>query len=381
MIKFYNISKTSMLRDMCNINNIPFNIDESYDLYEYHLYARNEQITPEKAFEEIDWEFIKRNNKKLIITHIQIYHLSVFEELLYYYIQKYNCKDNVWWYSFNPYEVTNKKFNIAFLDPISHTSMDHELSCIKWLKGLDVNHRKLKDIKLLELKEADKYYIATNRTHTASRVLTNHLLNKKDLIKNGYYSFLAYQTKKNYKTAKESYLRDFCSHNLKNYGVDTEEVCLDVFKNHTLDLEDLKSPMLSLDSIEEFYKKSLVSLVTESIVTNSDMFLTEKTQMALIYGRPFLIVGNKHSLRFLKRYYGFKTFDYIFDESYDNCDNFIERTIKVVEELDKFCSLPFSKAKEKVESITHILQHNRKIYNMLDRSHLLQKMLTKVMEG
>src|SRR6056300_770478 len=120
MIRFYNISQTSMLRDMCSIRNIPFDIDESYDLYEYHLYLHNEQITPEKAFEEIDWEFIKRNNKKLIITHTHIYHLSVFEELLNYYVCKYNCKDNVWWYSFNPYEVSNKKFNIAFLDPITH---------------------------------------------------------------------------------------------------------------------------------------------------------------------------------------------------------------------------------------------------------------------
>lgn len=381
MIKFYNISKTSMLRDMCNISNTPFDIDESHDLYEYHLYAYNEQITPEKAFEEIDWEFIKRNNKKLIITHIQIYHLSVFEELLSYYIQKYNCKDNVWWYSFNPYEVTNKKFKIAFLDPISHVSMEHDINTINWLKGIDVSYKKINEVAFCNLKKADKYYLSTNRTHIASRVLTNHLLNKKDLIKYGYYSFLAYQTKKNYKIIKDSYLHDFNSHNLESYGIDTEEVCLDVFKNHVLDREDLKSPMLTLDSIREFYEKSLICLVTESLVTNSDMFLTEKTQMALVYGRPFLIIGNKHSLRFLKKYYGFKTFESVFDESYDNCDSFIERTIKVIEELDKFCSLPFSKAKEKIENLTDILEHNRKVYADLNRSFLLQNMLTKVMEG
>jgi len=381
MIRFYNISQTSMLRDMCSIRNIPFDIDESYDLYEYHLYLHNEQITPEKAFEEIDWEFIKRNNKKLIITHTHIYHLSVFEELLNYYVCKYNCKDNVWWYSFNPYEVSNKKFNIAFLDPITHVNMEIDIVTIKWLKGIDVSYKKINEVEFCDLEKADKYFISTNRKHTASRVLTNHLLNKKNLIKHGYYSFLPYQTKKNYKTIKDSYLQDFNSNNLESYGIDIEEVYLDAFKNHVLDREDLNSPMLTLDSIREFYEKSLVCLVTESLVTNSDMFLTEKTQMALVYGRPFLIIGNKHSLRFLKKYYGFKTFESIFDESYDNCDSFIERTIKVVEELNKFCSLPFSKAKEKIENLTEVLNHNRKVYEGLNSSFLLQKMLTKVMEG
>jgi len=277
--------------------------------------------------------------------------------------------------------VSNKKFNIAFLDPITHVNMEIDIVTIKWLKGIDVSYKKINEVEFCDLEKADKYFISTNRKHTASRVLTNHLLNKKNLIKHGYYSFLPYQTKKNYKTIKDSYLQDFNSNNLESYGIDIEEVYLDAFKNHVLDREDLNSPMLTLDSIREFYEKSLVCLVTESLVTNSDMFLTEKTQMALVYGRPFLIIGNKHSLRFLKKYYGFKTFESIFDESYDNCDSFIERTIKVVEELNKFCSLPFSKAKEKIENLTEVLNHNRKVYEGLNSSFLLQKMLTKVMEG
>ena len=61
---------------------------------------------------------------------------------------------------------------------------------------------------------------------------------------------------------------------------------------------------------------SLLYLVTETVATGRRLHLTEKTFKPIALGMPFIIVGTRGSLKYL-RSYGFRTFEGIWDESYD----------------------------------------------------------------
>lgn len=385
MINFFCITKESMIRDICDFVDIEYNETESAVLYELFLYVKNDEQSTVDILEQVDWKFIKENNKKLIITHRVVYHLKFFKEAILDYIKRYDCKDNVLWYSFNPYEANDKDVNVIFFDPINHVNFEMDLLAKERNDkvGGICKFKKITDFTFKTFEKSDKYFISTNKRHASYRVLSNHLLNRKDLINKGYYSFYPRQ-KEWYDDEVEKEWLDYFSENkevLERNNITIEQVQEDVSKNYILDSEAIKGLWLQLESIESFYEKSLIAHVTESIANDSEMYITEKTYIPILTGRPFLVIGNKHLLRFLKNYYGFKTFDKIFDESYDNETCQITKTIKVTDELEKFCSLPLSKAKEKVESIKHILEHNRKICDNMDRTLLFKKTLTKIIEG
>lgn len=383
MISFFNISEYSMIKDVFDFEKITYKIDESATLYELCLHSNNIQVDP-KILEKVDWNHIKKNNKKLIITHRSVYHLDVFKESLKYYINKYDCKKNVYWYTFNPYEVNDKDINTAFLDPLNHVNLEMDLLAKERNEKVGgCSFKKITDFPFRTFDNADKYFISTNKRHASFRVLSNHLLNKKNLIEKGYYSFYPKQDEVFDDEIEKEWINYFENNKevLKKHNISIKDLQKDVKKNHILDPEAVRGLWLQLTSIQTFYEKSLIAHVTESLANDSEMYITEKTYIPLLMGRPFLIIGNRHILRFLKQYYGFKTFSKLFDESYDDEVCEIKKTIKITEELDKFCSLPLTKAKEKVESINDVLEHNRHVCEKQDRIFLFKKTLKKVIEA
>ena len=81
---------------------------------------------------------------------------------------------------------------------------------------------------------------------------------------------------------------------------------------------------------------SLLYLVTETVATGRRHHLTEKTFKPIALGMPFIIAGTRGSLKYL-RSYGFRTFEHIWDESYDLAEDDvrIERIGNLLSSLDK----------------------------------------------
>jgi hypothetical protein len=81
---------------------------------------------------------------------------------------------------------------------------------------------------------------------------------------------------------------------------------------------------------------SLLYLVTETVATGQRHHLTEKTFKPIALGMPFVIVGTKGSLEYL-RSYGFRTFEGIWDESYDLAEDDvrIQRIASLLRSLDE----------------------------------------------
>ena len=102
--------------------------------------------------------------------------------------------------------------------------------------------------------------------------------------------------------------------------------------------------------------ESLLYLVTETVATGQRLHLTEKTFKPIAMGMPFVIVGTKGSLAYLREY-GFQTFEGIWDESYDDADDDvrIERIASLLRSLDE---LPAEAKQELFEQCIPVIEHN-----------------------
>ena len=102
--------------------------------------------------------------------------------------------------------------------------------------------------------------------------------------------------------------------------------------------------------------QSLLYLVTETVATGRRHHLTEKTFKHIALGMPFVIVGTRGSLEYL-RSYGFRTFEGIWDESYDFAEDDvrIERIASLLRSLDE---LPVTAKQELFEAAHEVIEHN-----------------------
>ena len=97
-------------------------------------------------------------------------------------------------------------------------------------------------------------------------------------------------------------------------------------------------------------------VVTETVYDDQRIHITEKTFKPIVLQQPFLIVGNRGALRYL-RDYGFQTFGKIWDEGYDDLDH--EHRIGAVADICKdITSWSESQRKQAQQEITDVVRHN-----------------------
>jgi hypothetical protein len=83
-------------------------------------------------------------------------------------------------------------------------------------------------------------------------------------------------------------------------------------------------------------KNSLVYVPTETVYFGQRTHITEKTFKAIALEMPFVLIAPAGSLEYLREY-GFKTFDSVFDESYDQEQDDLKRlelATKLLKDLD-----------------------------------------------
>ncbi len=112
--------------------------------------------------------------------------------------------------------------------------------------------------------------------------------------------------------------------------------------------------------LNDVYKDTWVSLITESSYFDYEhsVFISEKTFKPIACMQPFIIVGSKHTLKYLRQL-GYRTFDGFIDESYDDCDDDIRFTA-IIKSLEKIKQI-----EDKIswlKSMREILEHNHKLF-------------------
>jgi hypothetical protein len=102
---------------------------------------------------------------------------------------------------------------------------------------------------------------------------------------------------------------------------------------------------------------SLVYVPTETVYFGRRTHLTEKTFKAIALEMPFVLVAPAGSLAYLREY-GFKTFEGIFDESYDTETDDIRRIEKVTDLLKYLNNLSVAERHEIHQACLPIVEHN-----------------------
>lgn len=102
--------------------------------------------------------------------------------------------------------------------------------------------------------------------------------------------------------------------------------------------------------------KSLLHVVTETVYNGRKQHLTEKTFKPIVMQQPFVIVSCQGSLEYLKKY-GFKTFNSLWDESYDNADD-TTRIKKIGQILKDIDNLSVKEKNQLQQAAAPIVEHN-----------------------
>ena len=112
------------------------------------------------------------------------------------------------------------------------------------------------------------------------------------------------------------------------------------------------------------YTDCFCAVVTESEFYRPSANISEKVINAIKAARPFVLVSSPYSLEWLKRL-GFKTFDKLWDESYDQETDHNERLKKIFDVIDYIDSKSIDELKLMYQSITDILEYNLSILSNL----------------
>lgn len=194
----------------------------------------------------------------------------------------------------------------------------------------------------------EKKFITLNRRMRPHRCLLLTLLNQKNLIDEGYCSFD--------KLDVETY-----EYNMKDYKIIPNANVIDRLPLYLdFDLSDDYNPCYSGQRLLfQYYRKSYFSVVTETYSSNETdpVFLSEKTFRAIAHKHPFVIISTQGSLKMLKDM-GYKTFDGLIDESYDDIPDEFERINKVVNEIERLCKLSPSELLEFKTRALEIVEFN-----------------------
>ena len=129
----------------------------------------------------------------------------------------------------------------------------------------------------------------------------------------------------------------------------------------------------------EHFTDTYFSLVTETTVEHykwgidNVVRLTEKIYKAVAL-HPFIVIGNKNTLKYL-RSIGFETFPEMFDESYDDIDDPIDRMIFIMEEVERLCFMDIEELHKIYVSVLPKIKHNQEVLMNMNFKEMFYKKL------
>jgi hypothetical protein len=180
-----------------------------------------------------------------------------------------------------------------------------------------------------------KLYMCLNRKPHSHRLFLVNLLEKHNLLNDGYVSV--------HRKHNPMYLKEQLSNRVKSAN------------NSIVDDIPIDNDIVSLGD-SNIWNSHFINVVTETTV-HTDVFISEKTWKPIIGLRPFLILGDFHIYGYLKEL-GFDTFDDLFGTWYIN-KNWETRAESIIDILsfykDKDINIIYKK-------IFPRLKHNRECF-------------------
>tara|TARA_Y100000593_G_scaffold39324_1_gene76004 strand:+ start:1147 stop:2250 length:1104 start_codon:yes stop_codon:yes gene_type:complete len=217
-----------------------------------------------------------------------------------------------------------------------------------------------------------RYFLLSARRDTFYRQLCNYFLHKANLFDKGYIAH-----NRIFEGSVDPLYLEIHKNNLPGYDINNRYA----LRKHFLDDEPRGLWNKGFAATDfGFYKSYLdyfqFEVVPETVLYSSSLFLSEKVFKPILFKKPFLVLSSIHTLSYLRKL-GFKTFDPVIDESYDfETDNVI-RTLKVLQEVKKLCSMSHIMLRKKLDQLDEILEYNHNHFMSTDWHFNIQTKVQK----
>lgn len=227
---------------------------------------------------------------------------------------------------------------------------------------------------ILDPNKQSKYdFISLNRKYRVSRYMVFSDLENSNMLKNAFYTNLTVSSVD--PIAMLEQFRTF--YTVKDDDSFFDRIQTDKFIKELNDINttifDEKPNIDTTLKDLDFTNTSYLELVNETNFDSStNLFITEKTYRAIAIGHIFLICGQRGTLRHLKRQ-GFKTFDDLFDESYDDIVSFAKRWEIIKKNLQLWMGMAESAKRDYYKKSFDKLVHNQTLlYNRNFKKEILE---------
>jgi hypothetical protein len=136
----------------------------------------------------------------------------------------------------------------------------------------------------------------------------------------------------------------------------------------------------SADFVATDYNSTEIEVVLETLFDDDRLHLTEKSLRPIACAQPFILTGTAGSLEYL-RSYGFKTFDKVWDESYDLVEDPAERLKIIVDLMKQIADWDQSTRQYKLSQAQKIANYNRQWFFSQEFFDLIVDELTTNLES
>ena len=292
-------------------------------------------------------DHVRNNQAKIVISYVEegFHGLPEYSEC-FYIIQDWINEINI------PSE------NVYFLTGDLKASINHGPSVEFNIVGVSSwdNANNPSDYKPLNFEPSGNncLYLNLNRSRNKHRALLLTCLLKNNLLDSGLNSF-------NYDGVPVhmyfgEYIRDDST--LKTYA--------DAIQQMRLRMIDIpyETQHIAGKINSDLYKSTFCSIVTESWHEKEVLFISEKTWKPILNGHPFMLVSNPGHLNYLKEL-GFKTFNKWFDESYDSCEDLLERIKIILSNIEKYKSCTIPELKHIRNDMRNVTEYNYEHFTKL----------------
>lgn len=123
------------------------------------------------------------------------------------------------------------------------------------------------------------------------------------------------------------------------------------------------------ENMMKFYDNSLINLISETGFFTNIIHLTEKTMKPIMYKQPFIFVGPPGCLKALKNM-GFRTFNHIWDETYDIIEDHTQRMKTVLDLISYIDKMSAAQKLEISKAVADIVEYNFNLFVSMPNTDL-----------
>lgn len=211
----------------------------------------------------------------------------------------------------------------------------------------------------------DKLFLMWNRRYRPHRIALSLFLEQQNLVDRSYISFSDREIERPTITFRNSIDINNVSYLFPDIAQDTVDRFADKLPL-VIDGETNINQMCEDrgNSSRTYYQNSLVSIITETNFTQSEVTLTEKSYKPIKEKHPFIIVGAPGAIKGM-RDAGFQTFTEFWDESYDEISDPSQRMNAIMQVIDDISKWDHDKIIDFRRRVKPILDYN---FNILKNS-------------